>query len=74
MKHAGANQVQVGLRCDPTHLRIEISDDGVGGAVLRAESGLGGIADRLDALNGRLELESAPGTGTTVRVEMPCAS
>ena len=74
MKHAEAHHVEVGLRCDATHLRIEISDDGVGGAILRAESGLGGIADRLDALNGRLELVSPPGAGTTVRVELPCAS
>ncbi len=74
MKHAEANHVEVGLRCDATHLRIEISDDGVGGATIRAETGLGGIADRLGALNGRLELESPPGAGTTVRVELPCAS
>jgi signal transduction histidine kinase len=74
MKHAQADQVEVGLHCDPTHLRIEISDDGVGGAVVQAASGLAGIVDRLDALNGRLELESSPGAGTTVRVEVPCAS
>jgi signal transduction histidine kinase len=74
MKHARASHVEVGLRCDPTYLLIEVSDDGIGGATFRSESGLRGIADRLDALNGRLELNSPPGAGTTVRVELPCAS
>jgi signal transduction histidine kinase len=51
-----------------------VTDDGVGGARLDGGSGLRGLADRVAALDGRLELESPPGAGTRLRVELPsCA-
>ena len=53
---------------------VEVRDDGVGGADPAAGSGLRGLADRLAALDGRLEVRSPPGEGTVVRAEVPCAS
>jgi signal transduction histidine kinase len=53
--------------------RIEIADDGVGGADAAAGSGLRGLADRVEALAGRLEIISPPGEGTLVAAELPCA-
>jgi len=53
--------------------RIEIADDGVGGADAAAGSGLRGLADRVEALDGRLDIISPPGEGTIVSAELPCA-
>jgi signal transduction histidine kinase len=53
--------------------RIEISDDGVGGANAAVGSGLRGLVDRVEALDGRLEITSPPGEGTIVVAELPCA-
>ena len=49
-------------------------DDGAGGAVLDGGSGLRGLADRVGALDGTLEVESAPGAGTLVRARVPLRS
>jgi signal transduction histidine kinase len=54
--------------------KIEIADDGVGGADDSRGSGLRGLADRVGALDGRLYVSSAPGAGTTITAELPCAS
>jgi signal transduction histidine kinase len=51
---------------------IEVEDDGVGGADAAAGSGLRGLADRVEALDGRLVVESPPGRGTRVRAVIPC--
>lgn len=51
---------------------IEVSDDGVGGADINAGTGLRGLQDRVAALDGKLEIESSPGDGTTIRAELPC--
>ena len=53
---------------------IEIADDGVGGADAAHGSGLHGLADRVEALDGRLRVTSPPGAGTVVTAELPCAS
>ena len=53
---------------------IEISDDGVGGADSTLGSGLRGLADRVEALDGKLRVLSPPGHGTIVRAELPCGS
>ena len=53
---------------------IEIADDGVGGADAAAGSGLRGLADRVEALDGRLRVVSPPGAGTMVTAELPCGS
>jgi signal transduction histidine kinase len=52
---------------------VQVSDDGVGGADPAQGSGLRGLSDRVAALDGRLELTSADGDGTTVRARIPCA-
>jgi signal transduction histidine kinase len=52
-------------------LRVEIADDGRGGASLDRGSGLRGLADRVEALRGRLLVESPPGEGTRVVCELP---
>jgi signal transduction histidine kinase len=49
-----------------------VVDDGVGGVDPRRGSGLQGLRDRLAALEGRLDITSPPGAGTTVRVVIPC--
>jgi signal transduction histidine kinase len=53
---------------------IEIADDGVGGADEAGGSGLRGLADRVEALDGRLRVVSPPGAGTVVIAELPCGS
>ena len=69
-KHAGATRVQVTARAEDGVLRVDVRDDGVGGA--RADgSGLVGLADRLAALDGRLWIESTPGKGTRIAAEIP---
>jgi signal transduction histidine kinase len=51
---------------------VEVRDDGVGGADPEAGSGLRGLADRVAALEGRLEVSGEDGEGTTVRARIPC--
>jgi signal transduction histidine kinase len=72
-KHAGASRVVVDAKADERSLVIAVVDDGVGGA---DEEGLGlrGLADRVEALGGRLTLDSPPGGGTRLRAEMPDGS
>ncbi len=73
VKHAGANRVRVRVAQENGRALVEITDDGVGGVKLENGSGLRGLADRVGALEGRLELDSPAGRGTTVRAEIPCA-
>jgi signal transduction histidine kinase len=70
-KYARASEASVCLSLIDDCLRVEIRDDGVGGADPSTGSGLRGLRDRVDALDGRLELDSPPGVGTTVTVEIP---
>ena len=71
-KHSRASEVVVRTRRDGGSLRIEVADDGVGGAVVGPRSGLEGLRDRVEALGGRLRLESPAGHGTTLRADIPC--
>jgi signal transduction histidine kinase len=72
MKHAAAERVVVRLHADREALVIEISDDGAGFDASRASrSGLNGLSDRLEALGGRLEVESAPRRGTRLLAKLP---
>jgi uncharacterized protein YhfF len=73
VKHAGATEVRVDVQRRGPVLHAEISDDGVGGAAAGDGSGLPGLVDRLEALGGRLEVESAPGAGTRLRASIPLA-
>lgn len=73
-KHARASSARVEvIRQDPL-VRVEVSDDGVGGADTEGGSGLRGLADRVEALGGRLRVWSPAGGGTRVSAEIPCAS
>jgi len=56
---------------EPGIVSVTVEDDGVGGADPLAGSGLRGLADRVAVLDGRLEVDSAPGTGTAVRASIP---
>ena len=54
-------------------LVVEIVDDGIGGADSEDGTGIRGLADRVEALGGRLRVWTPYGGGTRVRAEMPCA-
>ena len=69
-KYARAAQAFVHLSLEDARLHLQVGDDGVGGAD-PSGTGLRGLRDRVDALDGELEVESPPGGGTTVRVELP---
>jgi signal transduction histidine kinase len=73
-KHAQATMATVEVTRSNGWFRVEVFDDGVGGADTERGSGLRGLADRVEALGGRLRVWSPPGGGTRVRAEMPCAS
>jgi signal transduction histidine kinase/peptidoglycan/LPS O-acetylase OafA/YrhL len=72
-KYADASSVSVRVGRENGRAVVEVVDDGVGGAAPRLGSGLSGLADRVEALDGRLRVESPPGKGTTIRAEIPCA-
>ena len=74
VKHAGATTLTVVIRRDGGRLRIEVVDDGVGGARPSGGTGLRGMGDRVHALGGTLVIDSPAGAGTRVLVEMACAS
>jgi signal transduction histidine kinase len=71
-KYASATTVTMRVWQANGHAVIEISDDGVGGADDASGSGLRGLADRVEALDGRLRVISPPGAGTVVTAELPC--
>jgi signal transduction histidine kinase len=73
-KYSGASFVQVRATASRESLRIEILDDGVGGAVERPGSGLEGLRDRAEAIGGRMELVSRAGFGTRIAVTIPASS
>ena len=71
VKHAHADGAEVTARVEDGHLRVEVRDDGVGGARGDHATGLGGLEDRVSALGGRLVLESPPDGGTRVCALLP---
>jgi signal transduction histidine kinase len=71
-KHARASTATIAAHQADGRLRVEVADDGVGGADPAKGSGLRGLADRVAALDGRLEVISPPGGGTRVVAELPC--
>ena len=73
-KHADAAHASVHLRRQGERLIVEVADDGRGGADRGGGSGLGGLRDRVAALDGTLSLTSPDGGPTIVRAEIPCAS
>ncbi len=73
VKHADATSVTISAVSRNGSLVVEVSDDGVGGADIATGTGLRGLADRVEAHGGSLQVESAPGHGTRVIGELPCA-
>jgi signal transduction histidine kinase len=72
-KYAAANRATVSVERHNGRVVVAVADDGVGGADPLRGSGLRGLADRMAVLEGRLEVESKPGRGTTVKASIPCA-
>jgi signal transduction histidine kinase len=72
-KHACAGSASVEVVRLDGKLVIEVIDDGVGGADTERGTGLRGLADRVEALGGRLRIWTPRGGGTRVRAELPCA-
>jgi signal transduction histidine kinase len=70
-KYAAASQAAISITKTNNRLFVEVADDGVGGAVIGAGTGLVGLADRVEALGGRLDVDSPPGLGTRVTAELP---
>ena len=73
-KHANATSASVEIACANGQLVVEVIDDGIGGADTERGSGLRGLADRVEALGGRLRIWSPENGGTRLRAEIPCAS
>jgi signal transduction histidine kinase len=71
-KHASATHASVTVANGNGRLAVEVSDDGVGGADIALGTGLRGLSDRLATIEGRLDVESEPGRGTTLRASIPC--
>jgi signal transduction histidine kinase len=72
-RYADASAVSVDVARTDGRLIVEIADDGCGGANTTGGSGLRGLADRVEALDGRLRVYSPEGGGTRVRADIPCA-
>jgi len=73
-RYAQARRVEVTAELRNDVLALEIRDDGRGGADPGVGTGLRGLADRLAAIGGTLQISSDPGAGTALRAEMPCGS
>jgi signal transduction histidine kinase len=75
-KYAAASRARIRIGHDDGHVTFEIEDDGAGfeAAKIGYGTGLRGMADRLDAIGGSLEVRSAPGRGTTITGRLPAAT
>jgi signal transduction histidine kinase len=71
-KHAQAKTARVEIVKEQSELVLEIVDDGIGGADSERGTGLRGLADRVESLDGRLRVWTPRGGGTRVRAEIPC--
>jgi signal transduction histidine kinase len=74
VKHSGASRATIAATQTNGRLTVEVTDDGVGGAVFPDGHGLRGLMDRVEALGGRLWIDGPDGNGTRVVAEIPCAS
>jgi signal transduction histidine kinase len=72
-KYAQASSATVELARSNGDLHVEVADDGIGGADTERGSGLRGLADRVEALGGQLQVWSPHGGGTRLKAEIPCA-
>jgi signal transduction histidine kinase len=73
-KHSGAGSLTVAVSSRDGIVHATIADDGEGGAAAADGSGITGLADRVEALGGRFTLDSPPGRGTTISIELPIAA
>jgi signal transduction histidine kinase len=73
VKHAPGASVRIAIRRSGPRLVVEVSDDGPGGADPRG-SGISGLRQRVEALDGTLDVDSPEGIGTTIRAVLPCES
>jgi signal transduction histidine kinase len=71
-KYAQATEATVAVERSNGMATVVVSDDGVGGAEPNTGSGLVGLTDRVEALGGRLRIDSPPGRGTCITAEIPC--
>ena len=74
IKHANAHEVTVRAVADNGTMRVQVTDDGDGGADADNGTGLRGIADRVAAVGGSMQLHSPPGAGTSFEIDLPCES
>jgi signal transduction histidine kinase len=74
VKHSQARELDLRIQRTNGQLAIEVRDDGVGGAELGVGAGLRGMIDRVEALGGRLSVDSPRGGGTRILAEVPCGS
>jgi signal transduction histidine kinase len=72
VKYAAASRASIRLERENGHVRVEVADDGIGGADASRGTGLRGLADRISVLGGKLEVASPPGRGTRVIARLPC--
>jgi signal transduction histidine kinase len=70
-KHSGARHATLEAVHVPGLLRVQVSDDGCGGARIEARGGLAGLAERVKTVDGRVQISSPPGGPTVVAVELP---
>jgi signal transduction histidine kinase len=73
-RHSGASRAEVDVRRDGGDVLVAITDDGRGGARRKPGSGLEGLAQRVEALDGGLDVQSPEGGPTTITARLPCAS
>ena len=72
VKHSHAHEVRIAVAREDGTLSVQVADDGIGGAAPQGGSGLRGLTDRVEALEGTLVVSSPPGRGTRLRAELPC--
>src|SRR5579859_1425061 len=70
-KHSGASHVTIGVSEPASGLTLTVTDDGHGGARLVPGGGLAGLLERVQTVDGRLEVESPPGGPTIITIELP---
>ena len=73
-KYSRASSIEVRIAAERDKLRVEVVDDGVGGAAERPGSGLEGLRDRAEAIGGSMKLRSRVGQGTLLAVAIPLST
>ena len=73
-RHSGASRAAVTVARQNGHLKVEVTDDGIGGADTSRGTGLAGLLDRVQAVDGTLRIHSPAGGPTILTVELPCGS